>query len=233
MKPSDFNTNRLPELRTLVDLVTKPSEAHARHKKQTGGRGQFADVRIRMEPTPRGEGYEFVNKIVGGSIPGRFIPSVDKGVKSASARGALAGYLCVDFQVTLYDGTFHDVDSSDAAFQRASSKAFKQAWKDAGPILLEPIYIVEVTVPGDFTGDIMADISGRRGKVEGVTSEGPFQLIRARIPLAELFKYSTTLRSMTQGRATHRREFSHYDPMPHDVTQKVISQASLEEEEED
>ncbi len=215
------------------ETITKPSEAHARHKKQTGGRGQFADVRIKMDPKPRGEGYEFVNKIVGGSIPGRFIPSVDKGVKSASARGALAGYLCVDFQVTLYDGTFHDVDSSDAAFQRAASMAFKEAWRDAGPILLEPIYIVEVTVPDDFTGDIMADISGRRGKVEGVTSEGPFQVIRARIPLAELFKYSTTLRSMTQGRATHHREFSHYDPMPHDATQRVISQADLEEEEED
>ncbi|MFC1500337.1 elongation factor G [Candidatus Zixiibacteriota bacterium] len=215
------------------ETITKPSEAHARHKKQTGGRGQFADVRIRMEPKPRGDGYEFENKIVGGSIPGRFIPSVDKGVTSASARGALAGYLCVDFKVSLYDGTFHDVDSSDAAFQRAASMAFKQAWKDAGPILLEPIYIVEVTVPDDFTGDIMADISGRRGKVEGVTSEGPFQVIRAKIPLAELFKYSTTLRSMTQGRATHHREFSHYDPMPHDVTQRVIAQADLEEEEED
>lgn len=215
------------------ETITKPADAHARHKKQTGGRGQFADVRIKLEPKPRGEGYEFVKKIVGGSIPNRFIPSVDKGIKKTAARGALAGYLCVDFQVILYDGTFHDVDSSDAAFQRAASMAFKQAWKDAGPILLEPIYNVEVTVPDDYTGDIMADISSRRGKVEGVTSEGPFQVIQARIPLAELFKYSTSLRSMTQGRATHHREFSHYDPMPHDVMLKVISQADLEEDEED
>lgn len=215
------------------ETITKSSDAHARHKKQTGGRGQFADVRIKLDPQPRGEGYEFDNKIVGGAIPGRFIPSVDKGVTSSSARGALAGYKCVDFKVTLYDGTFHDVDSSDAAFQRAASMAFKQAWKDAGPILLEPIFNVEVTVPDDYTGDIMADISSRRGKVEGVTSEGPFQVIRARIPLAELFKYSTSLRSMTQGRATHHREFSHYDPMPHDVTQKVIAQAELDEEEDD
>ncbi len=215
------------------ETITKPADAHARHKKQTGGRGQFADVRIKLEPKPRGEGYEFVKKIVGGSIPNRFIPSVDKGITRTAARGALAGYLCVDFQVTLYDGTFHDVDSSDAAFQRAASMAFKQAWKDAGPILLEPIYNVEVTVPDDYTGDIMADISSRRGKVEGVTSEGPFQVIQARIPLAELFKYSTSLRSMTQGRATHHREFSHYDPMPHDVMLKVISQAELEEDEED
>ena len=215
------------------ETITKPADAHARHKKQTGGRGQFADVRIKLEPKPRGEGYEFVKKIVGGAIPARFIPSVDKGIIRTAARGALAGYLCVDFQVILYDGTFHDVDSSDAAFQRAASMAFKQAWKDAGPILLEPIYNVEVTVPDDYTGDIMADISSRRGKVEGVTSEGPFQVIQAKIPLAELFKYSTSLRSMTQGRATHHREFSHYDPMPHDVIQKVISQADLEEDEED
>ena len=215
------------------ETITREADAHARHRKQTGGRGQFADVKVRIEPKPRGEGYEFVNKIKGGAIPGRFIPSVDKGVKGAAARGIIAGYLCVDFQLTLYDGSFHDVDSSDAAFQRAASMGFKQAWKDAGPILLEPIYDVEVTVPDDYMGDIMADISGRRGKVEGVTSEGPFQRVRAKVPIAELYKYSTALRSMTQGRATHRREFSHYEPIPHELAQKIISKAELEEEEED
>lgn len=215
------------------ETITKQTEAHARHKKQTGGRGQFADVKVRLEPKSRGEGYEFVNQISGGAIPGKFIPSVDKGTQRAASRGVIAGYPCVDFQLTLFDGTFHDVDSSDAAFQRAASMAFKQAWKDAGPILLEPIYDVEVTVPDDFTGDIMADISSRRGKVEGVTSEGPFQVVRAKVPIAELYKYSTSLRSMTQGRATHSREFSHYEPVPHDITQKIISQAELEEEEED
>lgn len=215
------------------ETITKKAEAHARHKKQTGGRGQFADVRVRIEPKARGEGYEFVNKIVGGSIPGRFIPSVNKGIKAASEKGVIAGCQCVDFQLTLYDGSFHDVDSSDAAFQRAASMCFKQAFKDAGPILLEPIYDVEVIVPDDFTGDIMADISTRRGKVEGVTSEGPFQVIKAKIPIAELYKYSTSLRSMTQGRATHHREFSHYDPVPHDVLQKIISRTELDEDDED
>ena len=215
------------------ETITRESSAHARHKKQTGGRGQFADVKVKLEPKPRGEGYEFVNKIRGGAIPGRFIPSVDKGVKGAASRGVVAGYPCVDFQLTLYDGTFHDVDSSDAAFQRAASMGFKQAWKDAGPTLLEPIYDVEVTVPDDYTGDIMADISSRRGKVEGVTSEGPFQRIKAKVPIAELYRYSTSLRSMTQGRATHRREFSHYEQVPHDIIQRIIGQAELEEEEED
>ncbi len=215
------------------ETITKPSDAHARHKKQTGGRGQFADVRIKLDPKTRGEGYEFVDKIVGGAIPNRFIPSVDKGAKAAAARGVIAGYPCVDFTLTLYDGTFHDVDSSDAAFQRAASMAFKQAWRDAGPILLEPIYNVEVLVPEEYTGDIMADISSRRGKVEGVTSEGPFQVVQAKVPLGELYKYSTALRSMTQGRATHSREFDHYEPVPHDVQQRIIAQAELEEEEED
>jgi elongation factor G len=158
---------------------------------------------------------------------------VDKGVKAAAERGVISGCQCVDFQLTLYDGSFHDVDSSDAAFQRAASMAFKQAFKDAGPILLEPIYDVEVIVPDDFTGDIMADISTRRGKVEGVTSEGPFQVIKAKIPIAELYKYSTSLRSMTQGRATHHREFSHYEQVPHDVQQRIIAQSELDEDEED
>jgi len=215
------------------ETITRTSTAHARHKKQTGGRGQFADVQVKVEPLPRGTGYEFEDAIVGGAIPNKFIPSVDKGVQAALARGVIAGYPCTDFRLTLFDGTFHDVDSSDAAFQRAASMGFKQAWRDAGPILLEPIYTIEVTVPDEFTGDVMSDISSRRGKVEGMTPEGPFQIVKAKVPLAELYKYSTTLRSMTQGRATHRREFSHYEQMPHDQQLKVISKAELEEEDED
>ena len=215
------------------ETITKQAEAHARHKKQTGGRGQFGDVHVRIEPLPRGEGYEFVDSIKGGAIPNKFIPSVDKGTKAAAARGVIAGYPCVDFRLTLFDGTYHDVDSSDAAFQRAASMAFKKVWKDAGPILLEPIYNVEVTVPEDYAGDVMSDISSRRGKVEGMSSEGPFQVVRAKIPLAELYKYSTTLRSMTQGRASHSRELSHYEPVPHEFFQKIVAEAELEEEEED
>ena len=215
------------------ETITRQAKAHARHKKQTGGRGQFGDVHVRLEPLPRGSGYEFAVEIKGGAIPNKFIPSVDKGTQAAAARGVIAGYPCVDFRLALYDGTYHDVDSSDAAFQRAASMGFKQAWKDAGPILLEPIFNVEVTVPEDHAGDVMSDISSRRGKVEGMSSEGPFQVVKAKIPLAELYKYSTVLRSMTQGRATHRREFSHYEPMPHELMQKVVAHAELEEEEED
>jgi elongation factor G len=215
------------------ETITKAATAHARHKKQTGGRGQFGDVHVRLDPLPRGSGYEFKDEIKGGVIPNKFIPSVDKGTRAAAARGVVAGYPCVDFSLAVYDGTYHDVDSSDAAFRRAASMAFKQAWKDAGPILLEPIFIVEVTVPEDFAGDVMSDISSRRGKVEGMTSEGSFQLVRAKVPLAELYKYSTMLRSMTQGRATHHREFSHYEHVPHDQARKIIARAELEEEEED
>ncbi|MFO7768847.1 MAG: elongation factor G [bacterium] len=215
------------------EAITRKAEAHARHKKQTGGRGQFGDVHLRVEPLPRGSGYEFVDEIKGGNVPNKFIPSVDKGVQAAAARGVIAGYPCVDFRLVLFDGAYHDVDSSDAAFQRAASMGFKKAWKEAGPLLLEPIYTVEVTVPEEYTGDIMSDISSRRGKVEGMSQEGPFQVVRAKIPLAELYKYSTTLRSMTQGRASHHREFSHYEPMPHDQMQQVIARSELEEEEED
>jgi elongation factor G len=215
------------------ETITRSASAHARHKKQTGGRGQFADVHVKVEPLPRGSGYEFEDAIVGGAIPNKFIPSVDKGTQAAMAKGVVAGYPCVDFRLTLFDGTYHDVDSSDAAFQRAASMGFKQAWREAGPILLEPIYLVEVTVPEEYTGDVMSDISSRRGKVEGMTPEGSFQIVRAKVPLAELYKYSTTLRSMTQGRATHRREFSHYEPVPHEQMQKIIAKAELAEEEED
>jgi elongation factor G len=215
------------------ETITRSASAHARHKKQTGGRGQFADVHVKVEPLPRGSGYEFEDAIVGGAIPNKFIPSVDKGTQAAMAKGVVAGYPCVDFRLTLFDGTYHDVDSSDAAFQRAASMGFKQAWREAGPILLEPIYLIEVTVPEEYTGDVMSDISSRRGKVEGMTPEGSFQIVRAKVPLAELYKYSTTLRSMTQGRATHRREFSHYEPVPHEQMQKIIAKAELAEEEED
>jgi elongation factor G len=215
------------------ETITRPATAHARHKKQTGGRGQFGDVHLRLDPQGRGEGYEFLDEIKGGAIPNKFIPSVDKGIQAAMSRGVIAGYPCVDFKVAVFDGAYHDVDSSDAAFQRAASMGFKKAWKEAGPILLEPIYTVEVTVPEDYAGDVMADISSRRGKVEGMTSEGTFQVVRAKVPLAEMYKYSTTLRSMTQGRATHARTFSHYEPVPFELQQKIISQAELQEEEED
>jgi len=207
------------------ETIQAASEKQYRHKKQTGGRGQFGEVFIRIEHSDRGEGFEFVNKIAGGVIPTKFIPSVEKGIVEAMESGVLGGYPVVDLQVTLFDGKYHPVDSSDIAFKLAGLFAFKGAMKEAKPVLLEPIYDVEVTVPEAYMGDVMGDISSRRGKILGMDSEGKFQLIRAQVPLAELYKYSTSLRSMTAGRGIHRRKFSHYEIVPHEIADRIIAEA--------
>lgn len=207
------------------ETIQAASEKQYRHKKQTGGRGQFGEVFIRIEHSDRGEGFEFVNKIAGGVIPTKFIPSVEKGIVEAMESGVLGGYPVVDLQVTLFDGKYHPVDSSDIAFKLAGLFAFKGAMKEAKPVLLEPIYDVEVTVPEEYMGDVMGDISSRRGKILGMDSEGKFQLIRAQVPLAELYKYSTSLRSMTAGRGIHRRKFSHYEIVPHEIADRIIAEA--------
>ncbi|MBL7075212.1 elongation factor G [candidate division KSB1 bacterium] len=207
------------------ETIQAASEKQYRHKKQTGGRGQFGEVFIRIEHSDRGEGFEFVNKITGGVIPTKFIPSVEKGIVEAMESGVLGGYPVVDLQVTLFDGKYHPVDSSDIAFKLAGLFAFKGAMKEAKPVLLEPIYDVEVTVPEEYMGDVMGDISSRRGKILGMDSEGKFQLIRAQVPLAELYKYSTSLRSMTAGRGIHRRKFSHYEIVPHEIADRIIAEA--------
>lgn len=214
------------------ETIRTSAEKQGKFKKQSGGRGQYGDAHVRIEPLPRGDGFEFVDAIVGGVIPGKFVPSVEKGIRETMEEGVIAGYKVVDVKATVFDGSHHPVDSSDVAFKVAGSMAFKNAFMDANPILLEPIYNLEVTVPEEFMGDVMGDISGRRGKIQGMDSDGHFQIIRAQIPLANLYKYSTTLRSITAGRGVHKREFSHYDPVPGDIAEEVIQKSKAEKEAE-
>ena len=212
------------------ETIQSRSEAQYRHRKQSGGRGQYGEAYLRLAPKQRGDGFEFLDEVVGGSIPGKYIPAVEKGVVEAMQRGVLAGYPIVDTQVTVYDGSFHQVDSSDMAFKLAGSFAFQNAFIDAKPILLEPIYKVSVVVPDSYMGDVMADLNGRRGRIQGMDPEGNFQVIHAEVPLADLYKYSTSLRSMTQGTGDYTMAFSHYEPVPHDVTQKVIEASEHDRE---
>ena len=210
------------------ETIKGTGQTQGKYKKQSGGRGQYGDVWIKIEPLPRGRGFEFVNAIVGGVIPSKFIPAVEKGIRESMESGVIAGCTVTDLKVTLYDGSYHNVDSSEMAFKVAGSMAFKKAFKEAKPVLLEPVYDVEVIVPEEYMGDVMGDISSRRGKISGMDSEGHFQIVKAKVPLAELYKYSTSLRSMTQGRGLHRRKFSHYEEVPHDVMNKIV--AAYEEE---
>ncbi len=213
------------------ETISATAEAQGKHKKQSGGRGQYGDVWLRLEPMPRSAGFEFVDGIVGGVVPSKYIPAVEKGVIAAMKEGVVAGYPVQDLRVTLYDGSFHTVDSSDGAFKMAGSKGFKAAVRLAKPVILEPIYDVEVLVPDEYMGDVMGDLSMRRGKIQGTEQEGSLQLIKAQVPLTELYKYSTSLRSMTQGKASHKREFSHYEVVPHDLAQKLIAEAEAEKSE--
>ncbi|GAG37355.1 unnamed protein product, partial [marine sediment metagenome] len=202
-----------------------------RHKKQTGGAGQFAEVWMYVEPLPPGSGVEFESKVVGMAIDRAFIPSIEKGVRTAAGAGVLAGYRCVDLKVVVYDGKQHPVDSKDIAFQIAGREAFKEAFMAANPKLLEPIYEVDVLVPEEFMGDVMGDISARRGKVLGMETAGRLQKVKAQIPLANLDQYATALRSMTGGRGIHSQRLDHYENIPHDEEQRVIAAAKKEKEE--
>ena len=192
------------------------------HKKQTGGSGQYAEVTINMEPTGPGGGYEFVDKITGGRIPKEYIPSVDHGIRDAMTTGVLAGYPTVDVRVTLLDGKYHDVDSSEMAFKIAGTMAFKQAARKAKPVLLEPIMAVEVVTPEDYMGDVIGDLNTRRGKVGQMEARGNNQVIRAEVPLSEMFGYSTDLRSKTQGRATYTMQFHSYQQTPGNVQEEIV-----------
>jgi elongation factor G len=205
------------------ETVRKSVEQQGKFIRQTGGRGQYGDVWIKLEPQQPGTGFEFVDAIKGGSIPREYIPAVEKGVKEATENGALAGYPIVDVKVTLFDGSYHDVDSSEIAFKIAGSMAFKQAARKASPVLLEPIMSVEVVVPEDFMGDVIGDLNSRRGKVLGMDTRPAAQAIDARVPLAQMFGYATDLRSMTQGRATYTMQFSHYEPVPANVAEGIIA----------
>jgi elongation factor G len=205
------------------ETVRKPVEQHGRFVRQTGGRGQYGDVWIKLEPQEAGAGFEFIDAVKGGRIPREYIPAVEKGVREATENGALAGYPMVDVKVTLFDGSYHEVDSSEIAFKIAGSMAFKEAARKANPVLLEPIMAVEVVVPEEFMGDVLGDINSRRGKVLGIDSRPAAQAIDTRVPLAEMFGYATDLRSMTQGRATYTMQFSHYEPVPVAVAEGIIA----------
>ncbi|MDK2954668.1 MAG: elongation factor [Desulfovibrionales bacterium] len=212
------------------ETIKGKADVQGRYKKQTGGRGQFGDCFIKLEPQPKGAGYEFVDAIVGGAIPRQFIPAVDKGVQEAAARGVLAGYPLVDFKVTLYDGSYHTVDSSEMAFKVAGSMAFKKACEQASVVLLEPIMTVSVSVPDEYMGDVIGDLSSRRGKVLGSDSQGGVTEIKAHTPMSEVLQYAPDLRSMTGGQGTFTMEFAHYEEAPPFVTDKVVAASKQEAE---
>jgi elongation factor G len=220
---------RIPYRETIRKKV---ENVEGKHKKQTGGRGQFGVCYLHVEPLPRGGGFEFANAIVGGAIPRQWIPSVEKGIVNRMSRGVIAGYQLVDVKVTIYDGKYHDVDSSDAAFQMAGSKGFKVAVGKADAYLLEPIWNLEVMVPDECMGDVMGDISSRRGRVQGMEAKGHNQVIRAQAPMSELLMYASELDSITGGRGTFTVGFSHYDEVPFEVAQKVIAAFKSEDEDE-
>ena len=207
------------------ETIRGKADVQGRHKKQSGGHGQYGDCKIRMEPLARGENFEFVNKIFGGSIPRNYIPAVEKGILESASRGYLAGYPVVDFQVTLYDGSYHDVDSSELAFKIAGSLAFKKAMEQASAALLEPIMNVEVYAPEAYAGDLMGDLNSRRGRVQGMDSRPGTQVIKAQVPMAEMLSYAPTLTSLTQGRGDYTMEFSHYEIVPAQIAEKIIDQA--------
>jgi elongation factor G len=223
-----------------VDVILKPphipyretikstTEAHGRHKKQTGGHGQFGDCKIKVEPLPRGTDFEFVDDIFGGSIPRQFIPAVEKGIQDARTRGCLAGYPMVDFRVTVFDGSYHDVDSNELSFKLAGSLAFKDAMTRARPTILEPIMNVEVYAPNDFAGDLMGDLNGRRGRIAGMDTRGASTIIKAQVPMSEMLTYEQHLTSATGGRGSYHMEHSHYDEVPAHLQSRIIATARAE-----
>lgn len=217
------------------ETIRARADAQGRFKRQTGGHGQYGDCKIKLEPLARGAGFEFVNDIFGGAIPRNYIPAVEKGIVEAAGKGYLAGYPVVDFRVILYDGSYHEVDSSDLAFKIAGSFAFKKCLEQAKPCLLEPIMNVEITVPENFSGDIMGNLNGRRGRIQGMEPKGGATVIKAQVPLAEMLTYASDLTSMTQGRGTYSMEFSHYDVVPQPIAEKIIAahKPSAEAEEEE
>ena len=228
-----------------VDVLLKPphipyretikaaTEAHGRHKKQTGGHGQFGDCKIRVEPLPRGSDFEFVDDIFGGSIPRQFIPAVEKGIQETRVRGFLAGFPMVDFRVTVFDGSYHDVDSNELSFKMAGRLAFKDAMTRAKPTILEPVMEVEVYAPSDFAGDLMGDLNGRRGRIGGMDTRGLTTIIKALVPMAEMLTYEQHLTSATGGRGSYHMEYSHYDEVPAHLQTKIVTSAKAERAGED
>lgn len=214
------------------ETIRSEASVQGKYKKQTGGRGQYGDVWVKVEPLERGAGFEFVDKIVGGVVPRNFIPAVEKGIREAMGRGVVSGYPVVDLRATLYDGSYHSVDSSDMAFKIAGSMALQKAVADARPTLLEPIVSVEVTAPEEYMGDIMGSLNGKRGRILGMEHVGNNQVIRALVPQAEMFTYANELRSLTQGRASYTMAFSHYEEVPDHLAQRVIAEKQAAQEKE-
>ncbi len=223
----DLNKPKIP----YKETIRGSTKVEGKHKKQSGGRGQFGHVWIEFEPLPRGEEFEFVDKIFGGAVPRNYIPAVEKGLVEAMEEGVLAGYPAVDIRATLYDGSYHNVDSSEMAFKIAASLAYKKGMTEANPVMLEPIVNVEINVPESFMGDIMGDLNSRRGKIMGMDPQDDgSQTVRAQVPLAEMYKYPVDLRSMTQGRGEFTMEFSHYEEVPPNIAEKVIQESKKENE---
>ena len=207
------------------ETIRGKADVQGRHKKQTGGHGQYGDCKIKVEPLPRGGQFEFVNDIFGGAIPKNYIPAIEKGIKDAAGRGYLAGFPMVDFRVILYDGSYHDVDSNDMSFQMAGRIAFKKAMEQAKPTILEPVMAVEITVPDDFAGSIMGDLNSRRGRIQGMDNKGGNTIVKAEVPMAEMLTYGADLTSMTQGRGSFNMEMHHYDMVPGQLQEKIIEKA--------
>lgn len=205
------------------ETIRKKVKAEGKFVRQSGGRGQYGHVWLEIEPLEAGKGYEFENKIVGGVVPKEFIPAVDAGVREALTSGVLAGYPVIDVKVTLYDGSYHEVDSSEMAFKVAASIAFKEGMRKASPVLLEPIMKVETVVPEEYLGDVIGDMNARRGQIEGMEPRGAVQVVRGFVPLSEMFGYATDLRSKTQGRGIYTMQFSHYAEVPKNIADSIIN----------
>jgi elongation factor G len=204
------------------ETIRKKVEAEGKFIRQSGGRGQYGHVWLTVEPNEKGKGYEFHNAIVGGTVPREYIKPVSEGIVEAMRNGVLAGYPVVDVKVTLFDGSYHDVDSSEMAFKIAGSLGFKEAAEKADPVILEPIMDVEVVTPEDYMGDVMGDLNARRGKIEGLNTRKDAQIIKAKVPLSEMFGYSTQLRSMTQGRAIFTMQFAYYEMVPQNIADQIV-----------
>jgi len=226
----DLNV-RMPKI-PYRETIKGRSKAEGKYVKQSGGRGQYGWVWIEYEPLPRGSGFQFEDRIVGGVVPKQYIPAVEKGLREAMQKGVLAGYPTVDFKAILYDGKYHEVDSSEMAFKIAASLSFKKGIAEANPVLLEPIMEVEVTVPEDYLGDVMGDLNSKRGRILGIESKGRLQVVKALVPMAEMARYAITLRSITSGRGSFRMSLSHYEEVPPEIAKRIIEEAQREQEEE-
>jgi len=222
-----------PPKLALKEAIVAASEGHHKHRKQSGGHGQYGEVYLRLKPTPRGEGFKFTDSITQGRIPQQYVPAIEKGIRKSIEKGVIAGYPVVDVEVEVYDGSYHDVDSGPGSFELAGSKAFKDAFAKSRPCILEPIVHIEITVPSKFMGDITGDLNSRRGRIQGMDSQGNLQVVRAQIPMMEIMDYETQLRSVTGGEGSYTIEPSHYDVMPHKLAEGIIAKAKKVEEEEE